>query len=161
MLRKGLLRRESVHRIAIVGPGLDFANKENGSDFYPLQTIQPFAVLDSLRQLGLADLRSVEIYTLDISPTRTMPRMAGLLAAAEYRSGENIMFGPWATTPASWNRHPSLRASRCEYAWRALLVPFDLRRSCALVHVPMAGQRTAVGCPTVRDRSWGGRGDDI
>ena len=68
MLRKGLLRPASVHRIAIVGPGLDFANKENGSDFYPLQTIQPFAVLDSLRQLGLADPGSVEIYTLDISP---------------------------------------------------------------------------------------------
>jgi len=68
MSRKGLLRRGSVHRIAIVGPGLDFANKENGSDFYPLQTIQPFAVLDSLRQLGLADPGSVEIYTLDISP---------------------------------------------------------------------------------------------
>lgn len=68
MLRKGLLQRGSVHRIAIVGPGLDFANKENGSDFYPLQTIQPFAVLDSLRQLGLADPGSVEICTLDISP---------------------------------------------------------------------------------------------
>jgi CheR methyltransferase, SAM binding domain len=68
MARKGLLRRASVRRIAIVGPGLDFANKENGSDFYPLQTVQPFAVLDSLRQLGLADPGSVEIYTLDISP---------------------------------------------------------------------------------------------
>jgi hypothetical protein len=68
MLRKGLLRPASVHRIAIVGPGLDFANKETGSDFYPLQTMQPFAVLDSLRQLGLAGPGSVETYTLDISP---------------------------------------------------------------------------------------------
>ncbi len=68
MLKKGLLRPGSVRRIAIVGPGLDFANKENGSDFYSLQTIQPFAVLDSLRQLGLADPGSVEVYTLDISP---------------------------------------------------------------------------------------------
>jgi CheR methyltransferase, SAM binding domain len=68
MLKKRLLRPGSVSRIAIVGPGLDFANKENGSDFYPLQTIQPFAVLDSLRQLGFADSAGVEIYTLDISP---------------------------------------------------------------------------------------------
>lgn len=68
MLKNGLLRPGAVQRIAIIGPGLDFANKENGSDFYPLQTIQPFAVLDSLRQLGLADSASVEIYTLDISP---------------------------------------------------------------------------------------------
>ncbi len=68
MMRKKLLPPGSVHRVAIVGPGLDFANKENGNDFYPLQTIQPFAVLDSLARLGLADPASVEICTLDISP---------------------------------------------------------------------------------------------
>ena len=68
MLKTGLLSRGSVHRVAIVGPGLDFANKENGSDYYPLQTIQPLAVLDSLRQLGLAGPGRVEVYTLDISP---------------------------------------------------------------------------------------------
>src|SRR5208282_1874680 len=48
MVRKGLLGPRSVRRVAIVGPGLDFANKEMGNDFYPPQTIQPFAVLDSL-----------------------------------------------------------------------------------------------------------------
>jgi hypothetical protein len=67
MLRKGLLRPGSVHRVAVVGPGLDFANKEMGNDFYPRQTIQPFAVLDSLLRLGLSNPASVELYTLDIS----------------------------------------------------------------------------------------------
>jgi hypothetical protein len=67
MAEKGLLKPGTVRKIAIVGPGLDFANKEAGNDFYPPQTIQPFAVLDSLLRLGLADSRSVEIYTLDIS----------------------------------------------------------------------------------------------
>ena len=47
---------------------LDFANKEEGNDFYPPQTIQPFAVFDSLVRLGLAAPESIEIYTLDISP---------------------------------------------------------------------------------------------
>jgi hypothetical protein len=37
-----------------VGPGLDFADKQEGYDFYPLQTIQPFAVIDSLRVRKLA-----------------------------------------------------------------------------------------------------------
>ena len=48
------------------GPGLDFADKENGYDFYPPQTIQPFAVVDSLMRLGLAaaDLR---VSTFDVS----------------------------------------------------------------------------------------------
>jgi len=38
-----------------------------GNDFYPRQTIQPFAVLDSLVRLGLSNPASVELYTLDIS----------------------------------------------------------------------------------------------
>ncbi len=67
MVEKGLLKPGSVHRVAVVGPGLDFANKEKGNDFYPLQTIQPFAVLDSLFRLGLADPATAELYTLDIS----------------------------------------------------------------------------------------------
>jgi hypothetical protein len=67
MTEKGLLKPGSVRRIAIVGPGLDFANKEAGSDFYPPQTIQPFAVLDSLFRLGVADPAKVELFTLDIS----------------------------------------------------------------------------------------------
>lgn len=67
MIAKGLLKPGSVHRVAIVGPGLDFANKEGGFDFYPLQTTQPFAVLDSLLRLGIADPSKIEIYTLDIS----------------------------------------------------------------------------------------------
>jgi len=37
-----------VRRVGIVGPGLDFSDKAEGYDFYPQQTIQPFAVIDSL-----------------------------------------------------------------------------------------------------------------
>jgi hypothetical protein len=67
MMEKGLLTPGSVHRVAIVGPGLDFVNKNFGSDFYPPQTTQPFALIDSLARLGLADPTSVDVYTFDIS----------------------------------------------------------------------------------------------
>ena len=67
MAKEGLLKPGSVRRVAIIGPGLDFANKESGSDFYPPQTIQPFAVIDSLAQLGLADVKTIELFTFDIS----------------------------------------------------------------------------------------------
>ena len=67
LLEKGMLKPGSVRRIAIVGPGLDFANKEYGNDFYPPQTIQPFAVMDSLARLGIVDPKSLELFTLDIS----------------------------------------------------------------------------------------------
>jgi len=67
LLEKGMLKPGAVRRIAVVGPGLDFANKEAGNDFYPPQTIQPFAVLDSLIRLGIANPHGVELDTLDIS----------------------------------------------------------------------------------------------
>jgi len=67
MVEQGRLKLGSIQRIAIVGPGLDFVNKQEGYDFYPPQTTQPFAVLDTLFRLKLADPRTVELYTLDIS----------------------------------------------------------------------------------------------
>ncbi|MEO5926513.1 MAG: class I SAM-dependent methyltransferase [Bryobacteraceae bacterium] len=54
-----------VTRVAIVGPGLDFIDKESGFDYYPQQTLQPFAVFDSLKRLGLG---TPNITILDISP---------------------------------------------------------------------------------------------
>jgi hypothetical protein len=69
MVKAGLLKPGGIRRIAIVGPGLDFVNKEFGNDFYPPQSIQPFAVLDSLIRLGLTDPKSFQLYTFDISPS--------------------------------------------------------------------------------------------
>jgi hypothetical protein len=67
MVEQGRLKPGSIRRIAIIGPGLDFVNKQKGYDLYPPQTIQPFAVLDTLFRLKLADPATVELYTLDIS----------------------------------------------------------------------------------------------
>jgi hypothetical protein len=69
LAKAGMLKPGSVRRIAIVGPGLDFANKEYGNDFYPPQSIQPTAVLDSLIRLGLTDPNTFELSTFDISPS--------------------------------------------------------------------------------------------
>ncbi len=56
LTQKGVLREGQVARVAVVGPGLDFIdkNQESGYDYYPQQTVQPFAVYDSLVRLGLA-----------------------------------------------------------------------------------------------------------
>jgi hypothetical protein len=69
LVKAGMLKPGSVRRIAIIGPGLDFANKEYGNDFYPPQSIQPSAVLDSLIRLGLTDPNTFELSTFDISPS--------------------------------------------------------------------------------------------
>jgi SAM-dependent methyltransferase len=68
MKARGLLKPGAVTRVAIIGPGLDFADKDVGFDFYPQQTLQPFAVVDSLARLGLAPPGGPEIVLLDISP---------------------------------------------------------------------------------------------
>jgi hypothetical protein len=68
MKQEGLIKPGSIRRVAIVGPGLDFVNKNSGSDFYPPQSTQPFAVIDTLARLNLADPTSVEVTTFDISP---------------------------------------------------------------------------------------------
>ena len=65
---KGTFGAESIRRVAIVGPGLDFTDKAEGYDFYPQQTIQPFALIDSLRRLGLAKPDDFRMITLDLSP---------------------------------------------------------------------------------------------
>ena len=56
-----------VRRVAIVGPGLDFINKADGHDFYPEQTIQPFAIVDSLIRVGLARAGELSVTTFDVS----------------------------------------------------------------------------------------------
>jgi hypothetical protein len=63
--RRGLL--STVRRVAIIGPGLDFTDKDSGFDHYPLQTLQPFAVLDSLIRLGLSNIQSLKVSLVDIS----------------------------------------------------------------------------------------------
>ena len=51
----------------MIGPGLDVVDKEEGHDFYPPQTIQPFALIDSLVRLGLADADTLRVTTFDVS----------------------------------------------------------------------------------------------
>src|SRR5207244_8364455 len=82
-MHNGLVAAGGVHRVSIVGPGLDFADKRQGYDFYPIQTIQPFAVIDSLIRLGLASPGQIRATTFDVSP-----RVNHHLEAARQRAGE-------------------------------------------------------------------------
>jgi hypothetical protein len=114
MVQKGLLRPGGVRRVAVVGPGLDFANKEMGNDFYPRQTIQPFAVLDSLIRLGLADPATVELFTLDISSEVNFHIERARKHAAAGRAYTVQL--PWNTTA---RLTPEYRASFIKY-WEKL-----------------------------------------
>jgi hypothetical protein len=101
-----LLRPGGARRVGIVGPGLDFADKHDGHDFYPPQTIQPFALADTLIRLGLADTDELRLTTFDLSP-----RINAHLAAARRRAevkGEYVLVLP----------------RNMDMAWEPLLVAF-------------------------------------
>jgi len=106
----GLLGDSQVARIAIVGPGLDFTDKAEGFDFYPLQTIQPFAIMDSMARLGLAKPSNLHVTTFDLSP-----RIINHLNGARRRaiSGEPYVLDLPLEKSSQWN--PQLLAY-----WKAL-----------------------------------------
>lgn len=89
MKKRGLLQAGAVKRVGIVGPGLDFTDKQEGFDFYPTQTVQPFAVMDSLVRLGLAKPETVEVDALDLSP-RVLAHIGQARQAAERGRGYAI-----------------------------------------------------------------------
>ncbi len=96
---RGLLT-SGVKRIAVIGPGLDFTDKQEGYDFYPQQTIQPFALVDSLLRLGLANAADLQITTFDLSE-----RVNGHLAQARLRAqrGQSYVVQlPWDES-VKWN----------------------------------------------------------
>ena len=67
--QRGLLKPGTIRAVAVIGPGLDFTDKTSGFDFYPQQTLQPFALIDSLLRVGvIKDPASIRLTTLDISP---------------------------------------------------------------------------------------------
>ena len=106
MKARGLLEPGSVRRVAIVGPGLDFADKNVGFDIYPEQTVQPFAVLDSLKRLGLAPSPAdPEIVLLDISP-----RIIDHVTQARARAARNIGYTLNLLLPSSTPWLPEIRA---------------------------------------------------
>src|SRR5438128_2303129 len=80
----GTLRGGAIRRVAIVGPGLDFTDKRDGYDFYPQQTLQPFAVIDSLIRIGVAEPGDLRVMTFDLSP-----RVNQHVQAARERAANN------------------------------------------------------------------------
>jgi hypothetical protein len=94
-----LLGPAGVGRVAVVGPGLDFTDKREGYDFYPPQTLQPFAVIDSLTRLGLAG-RTLRLTTFDLSP-----RINRHVAAARERAsaGAGYVLQLPRETSFQWN----------------------------------------------------------
>jgi len=109
MATRKLWSPASIRRVAIIGPGLDFTDKQEGYDFYPQQSIQPFAIVDSLLRLGLAQPRDLRIITFDLSP-RVNDHLARAKASAQHGRGYTLQLprdvhADWKTEAISyWSR---------------------------------------------------------
>lgn len=146
---QGVFTAGSVRRIGIIGPGLDFTDKQDGYDFYPLQTIQPFAVIDSLLRLGLSRADRLDVTTLDLSP-RVNDHLRRAIANARRSIGYTIQlprdqqagwkpeavaywekFGDRISVPASPVTAPAglgdlkIRAIRVKPAFVTVITPED------------------------------------
>lgn len=105
MQASGVLTAGSVRRAAVIGPGLDFTDKLGGYDFYPQQTLQCFALADSLFRLGLARPGDLQVTTFDISQ-----RVNDHLRRARRRAqaGQPYIVQLPRNAEASWNPASSL-----------------------------------------------------
>ena len=79
---RGLAGAGTLNRVAVIGPGLDFADKQEGFDFYPPQSLQPFTLADSLLRCELSSPDALQITTLDISPRVNAHLRAAVTRAA-------------------------------------------------------------------------------
>ncbi len=106
---RGMIAPGTVRRVAIVGPGLDFTDKQEGYDFYPQQTIQPFAIIDTLLRLGLATAGDLQVTTIDLS-ARVNEHLARASKQANLGRGYVVQLprdltAPWKPeTVAYWQR---------------------------------------------------------
>jgi hypothetical protein len=133
----GHLAPGEIDRVGIVGPGLDFTDKAEGYDFYPQQTIQPFAIIDSLLRLGLADRRNLVVTTMDVSA-----RVTGHLETAR----------ELANRGASYRLHLPLDEDTSGHTWQAPLVEY-WQALGGRIGVPVPGVKPPAGLDHVRVRA--------
>jgi hypothetical protein len=85
--QRGVLREGQVARVAVIGPGLDFIdkNEESAYDYYTQQTLQPFALYDSVVRLRLAKTNAISMSIFDISS-----RVIEHIQRARERAGKGV-----------------------------------------------------------------------
>ena len=131
---RGLLTAGGVRRVGIVGPGLDFTDKDAGYDIYPIQSVQPFAVIDSLLALGLAEAGHLQVTAFDLNP-----RIVRHLEQARARSAAGL---PYALA----------LPRNLDLAWRGELVAYWDRLGAA-VGAPAADLGVPASAGNVRVRT--------
>ncbi len=114
--QRGVLREGRVTRVAVIGPGLDFIdkNEESAYDYYPQQTLQPFALYDSLVRLRLARPNALSMSIFDISS----PVIEHMQRARERAGKDTAMSSSCRAMPRGHGRRrSSIIGTRSEIRW--------------------------------------------
>jgi SAM-dependent methyltransferase len=161
-MRAGGIVTGPIRRVAVIGPGLDFADKLEGYDFYPQQTLQPFAIVDSLLRTGLSAAGEIRVTTFDLS-SRVNAHLSTLASRARERQPYVVQLPldgdePWSSdvvrywaafgdqigSPAAASPVPAsagplkVRAVRIGPAVAASVTPLDLNIVLQRLDLPAA-----------------------
>lgn len=135
-----------VRRVAVIGPELDFSGGPDGDDFYPLQTIQPFAILEAVERLDLARAAELQLTLIDMNPFALSHLRA---MTSKLRTGHYVVQLPlntaagWNAEAVSyWNRFGELIGSAAEPATIPPTLHHVNMRAVAVK--PQAGARISV-----------------
>lgn len=89
-----------VRRVAVIDPEINFSGAPDGYDFIPLQSIQPFALLEAIERVDLARSSDVQLSVIDLNPF-ALSHLRSM--SAKIRSpGRYILEFPLNTT-AGWS----------------------------------------------------------
>jgi hypothetical protein len=100
---KASQRNLTLHRVLIVGPGLDIAPRTDLVDRYPPQSYQPYATAQALRDLGLAETPRIECVDINDRVIRfinSFPNRPELKLEFRLPHGDSD-FEAWAKSTAS------------------------------------------------------------
>ncbi len=89
-----------IQRIAVIGPGLDLAGDPDVNDFFPPQSIQPFAVLEAVLRLGAASPSEVLLTVVDFNPLVVSHLRSSVVKA---RAGQHYVLQLPRPGAAGWN----------------------------------------------------------
>lgn len=89
-----------IQHIAVIGPGLDLAGDPDVNDFCPPQSIQPFAILDTVLRLGVATPADFQLTVVDFNPLVVSHLRSSVVKA---HAGQGYVLQLPHTGSAGWN----------------------------------------------------------
>jgi hypothetical protein len=145
---KGLEPARRVRRVLIIGPGLDLAPRTALDEQAAPESYQPWAVLDAVLALGLADAGQLEVVAADINPRvvahlrRAREHPPLLRVATSLHEGNGLAFSPDYVDyvdrfGAAVSERPSGPARRLPAGGRGKTVSVSARAARALQAAPL------------------------